>query len=299
FRVIAPDMRGYGRSTVYPRHEDYALVNSVGDMLALADVLGISRAVWIGHDWGSAVVWSIASHHPDRCHAVANLCVPYGTLERGYEAMLPLLDRTVYPEDEYPYGQWDYQAFYEQDFARAIAPFDANPANAVKVVSRKGLPEMRGKVWRNAKIRRDGGWFGGAAEAPDLPLEGGVLNETDLSIYAEALSRNGFFGPGSWYMNHARNVEYAAEAVNEGRLDMPVLFLLGQYDYTCECIDSSLAEPMRALCSNLTERTIATGHWMAQERPVEVNAAIAHWLATSVADFWPLPTAAGSAQDEA
>ena len=57
--------------------------------------------------------------------------------------------------------------------------------------------------------------------------------------------------------------------------------------------------PMRGLCSNLIERTIATGHWMAQERPVEVNAAIAHWLATSVADFWPLPTAAVSAQDEA
>jgi len=40
---------------------------------------------------------------------------------------------------------------------------------------------------------------------------------------------------------------------------------------------------MRALCSKLTEHTITSGHWMAQEKPVEVNAAIVHWLATAVA----------------
>ena len=93
-------------------------------------------------------------------------------------------------------------------------------------------------------------------------------------------------------MNHERNAEYSAQAVNSGRLDMPVLFLIGQYDYTCECVDSALAEPMRALCSKLTARTVTSGHWMAQEKPVEVNAAILHWLATPVSDIWPLPTAA-------
>ncbi|MGC1442159.1 MAG: alpha/beta hydrolase [Burkholderiaceae bacterium] len=292
FRAIAPDMRGYGRSTIYPCHEDYALEHTVGDMIDLVDSLGIEKAVWVGHDWGAAVVWSIASHHPERCHAVANLCVPYATLERGYKAMLPLVDRALYPEDEYPYGQWDYQAFYEEDFAGAIKPFDANPTTAVKVVSSKGMPAMRGKVWRNATIRRDGGWFGGAPEAPDLPLDTGVLTEADLSAYAAALTRNGFFGPASWYMNHEANARYAEQALNSERLDMPVLFLIGQYDYTCECIDSDLARPMRGLCTNLTEHTVPSGHWMAQEKPVEVNAALVHWLATRVSAFWPLPTAA-------
>ena len=70
-------MRGYGRSTVYDRHADYALEHIVGDMIGLADALGIGKAVWVGQDWGSPVVWSIASHHPSRCHRVANLCVPY------------------------------------------------------------------------------------------------------------------------------------------------------------------------------------------------------------------------------
>jgi len=69
-------MRGYGRSSVYPRHEDHALEHAVTDMLELLDSLGRDRAIWVGHDWGSPVVWSIASHFPRRCLGVANLCVP-------------------------------------------------------------------------------------------------------------------------------------------------------------------------------------------------------------------------------
>src|SRR5271169_6836830 len=67
FRAVAPDMRGYGRSSVYSRHEDYGLEPIVADMLELLDSLGRKSAVWIGHDWGSPVAWSLASHHPDHC----------------------------------------------------------------------------------------------------------------------------------------------------------------------------------------------------------------------------------------
>jgi len=77
FRCIAPDMRGYGRSSSYRTHADYALEHSVRDMLDLLAHLGRDRAIWVGHDWGSPVVWSLASHHPERCQAIANLCVPY------------------------------------------------------------------------------------------------------------------------------------------------------------------------------------------------------------------------------
>src|SRR5260370_20713596 len=71
FRAIAPDMRGYGRSSVYHTHADYALEQIVQDMLELLDAVGQDKAVWVGHDWGSPVVWSLASHHPDRCHSAA------------------------------------------------------------------------------------------------------------------------------------------------------------------------------------------------------------------------------------
>jgi len=46
---------------------------------------------------------------------------------------------------------------------------------------------------------------------------------------------------------------------------------------------------MRTYCRNLTEETIRSGHWMAQEKPLEVNAALVKWLATAVAGVWPQP----------
>ncbi len=86
FRAVAPDMRGYGASSVYQKHEDYAQQHIVGDMIGLLEHLEAESAVWIGHDWGSPVVWNLASHHPERCVAAASLCVPYRTLERGLDA---------------------------------------------------------------------------------------------------------------------------------------------------------------------------------------------------------------------
>ena len=65
FHVIAPDMRGYGRSTATRNSRDYRLERLVSDMLALLAYLERQSAVWIGHDWGSPVVWALASHHPE------------------------------------------------------------------------------------------------------------------------------------------------------------------------------------------------------------------------------------------
>jgi pimeloyl-ACP methyl ester carboxylesterase len=288
FRAIAPDMRGYGRSSVYSQHDDYAQEHIVRDMLELLDSLGRDQAVWVGHDWGSPVVWNLASHHPERCHAVANLCVPYYTIERGLDHTLTLVDRTLYPINEYPAGQWDYMRYYEESFAEAIAPMDANVYKFMKLLFRKGNPEGEGKPAMTATARRNHGMIG-MNTIPDLPRDRDVVTEEDLSIYVAALERNGFSGPSSWYMNHLRNAEYAKTEKNGGYLDMPVLFLNARYDYVCECTHSRLAEPMRTYCRQLTELTIRSGHWMAQEKPAEVNAALVKWLATSVPGIWPQP----------
>ena len=66
---------------------------------------------------------------------------------------------------------------------------------------------------------------------------------------------------------------------------MPVLFLSARYDYTCESVTSRLADPMREKCRNLTEFIIDSGHWMAQEKPVEVNREIVKWLVTQSPGF--------------
>ena len=276
FRAIAPDLRGYGQSSVYPNHDDYQLRNVAADMIELADGLGIEQAIWVGHDWGSPVVWSIASHHPHRALAVANLCVPYFTLERGWQGMLPYIDRVLYPIDEYPAGQWEYQRFYEEQFDKATAGFDADAYKVAKLLFRKGDPTGAGKISGTAQTRHDNGWFGGG-EIPDLPRDTDVISEEDLQTYAASLRKNSFFGPDSYYMNHSANAAYAAEITDE-QLHMPVLFLHGRYDYTCETLVSNAAEPMRARCNNLTEHVIDSGHWMAQEQPDAVNEKLAGWL---------------------
>jgi pimeloyl-ACP methyl ester carboxylesterase len=286
FRAIAPDMRGYGRSSIYPRHEDYALRHAVQDMLDLLDHLGAKKAVWVGHDWGAPVVWSLATHHPGRCHGVANLCVPHIAAGFAPANFLPLVDRTTYPEADFPLGQWDYMAFYEENFAAASAAFEANVANTVAVLFRKGNPSARGKPSRTATVRRQGGWFGPGAPAPAVPRDPDVLTEADHAAYTAALARTGFFGPDSWYMNHAANLAYAAEAGNSGRIALPALFLHGACDTTCETIDSRLAEPMRRDCADLEEVTVQSGHWMAQEQPVAVNAALVSWLARRFPSLW-------------
>lgn len=286
FRAVAPDMPGYGRSVIYPRKEDYALENIVANMMFLLDSLGRETAVWIGHDWGSPPVWSIASHHPDRCQAVASLNIPYRTAELGLDHLVSTVDRAVYPEDLYPYGQWDYQVHYQEDFDRATVTLDADPENALKLFFTRGDPSMAGKPWASATITRQGGWFGDLPSAPEAVLDEAVLSEEELRHYVSALSRNGFFGPNAWYVNHEANRAYTARAVNGGYLDMPALFLAAEYDHACECIESRFAEEMRQHCRNLTAVSVASGHWMAQERPREVNAALAHWLATE-AKVWP------------
>ena len=288
YRAIAPDMRGYGRSSVYPRKEDYALEEIVEDMRELLDHLGRERAIWVGHDWGSPVAWSLASHHPELCTGVASLCVPYFTLERGLDAVMPLVDRTIYPEETFPAGQWEYMRFYEENFAAATKGFDADPYGTVKAMFRKGNPEGQLRPAVTAYVRKNKGWFAGKGSAPDVPRDGDVVTEEDLRAYAAALERNGFFGPDAWYTNHKANAAYTAKAVNGGRLDMPVLFLAALYDYVCESVASRLAEPMGEKCSDLTRVVIDSGHWMAQEKPAEVNRALVHWLATWVPTSWPV-----------
>jgi pimeloyl-ACP methyl ester carboxylesterase len=164
-------------------------------MLDLLAHLGRARAIWVGHDWGSAVVWSLASHHPDHCSAVANLCVPYIANGFAVANLIALVNREVYPQSVYPAGQWEYQLFYEESFEGAQSTFEADIESTVRALFRKGNRAAKGKPSRTAEVRRDSGWFGGADKAPSIPRDPDVISEEDLSIYATALSRNGCLPP--------------------------------------------------------------------------------------------------------
>ncbi len=66
YRAIAPDLRGRGKSERPTQVEDYRLTTIVADVAAIMDALGVERAHVIGHDWGAATAWLVASLKPER-----------------------------------------------------------------------------------------------------------------------------------------------------------------------------------------------------------------------------------------
>jgi pimeloyl-ACP methyl ester carboxylesterase len=128
----------------------------------------------------------------------------------------------------------------------------------------------------------NGGWFGDAHRAPPVP-GGSLLSDADLAEVIGGLAAHGFRGPCAWYRNDAANIAYADEAPDGGRLAMPVLFVHGTWDATCDTVHTRLADPMRDACADLTEVTVDAGHDVMLERPDEVNAALEAWLTGRIA----------------
>jgi len=75
FRVVAPDLRGFGESEKTQEVEAYALRNLLGDVLAVLDELGIERTHVVGHDWGAGLAWVTAGFAPDRIDRLVVLSV--------------------------------------------------------------------------------------------------------------------------------------------------------------------------------------------------------------------------------
>ena len=75
FRVIVPDLRGYGRSGKPEAVEAYSLMTLAGDVMAVLGDLGIGKAHVVGHDWGAALAWGLASLAPGTVDHLAVLSV--------------------------------------------------------------------------------------------------------------------------------------------------------------------------------------------------------------------------------
>ena len=75
FRVVAPDLRGFGASGKPADVAAYRMHHAVKDMLAVLDALGIERAHVVGHDWGAAVAWALALMAPQRVNRLVAMSV--------------------------------------------------------------------------------------------------------------------------------------------------------------------------------------------------------------------------------
>ena len=287
FRVVAPDMPGYGKSTARRVPDDYCLETLVEGMMALLAATGRSSAVWVGHDWGAGVTSAVAAQHPEAVKALVNLCVAYRTLERGWAGFLPLINRDIYPTDEYEFGQWDYMKGYEEDLEKSVAWFDQDIPGIIKALMQPsaGPPASR---FAATATRRSKGWFGGMPKPPGVETTGPPMLPADaFDEFVEGMQRNGFWPACAYYMNHERNAAYDAKAPNGGRLTQPVLFIHATWDLVCDTKTSRLPETMREVCENLTEATVEAGHWVQIEKPKEVNAALARFLVEELPGEWP------------
>jgi pimeloyl-ACP methyl ester carboxylesterase len=86
FRVIVPDLRGYGRSDKPQAVDSYSLPSLAGDVMAVLADAGAQRAHVVGHDWGAAVGWILASLVPDQVDHLAVLSVGHpSTFRRTLE----------------------------------------------------------------------------------------------------------------------------------------------------------------------------------------------------------------------
>ncbi len=76
-RVVAPDQRGYSPDARPNGVDAYRMTHLVADVMGMLDHLGADRADVVGHDWGAAVAWHVASRHPERLRTLTAVSVPH------------------------------------------------------------------------------------------------------------------------------------------------------------------------------------------------------------------------------
>jgi pimeloyl-ACP methyl ester carboxylesterase len=278
WRCIAPDMRGYGGSSAPLAKDAYTMKEIVKDMAELHDHLGGKPAVWVGHDWGSIVVGSLAAHETKRCRGVVLTSWAYFPQGNSLDTLVSLVDRDIYPADAYPDGQWDYARYYNTHFDQAIADLDTDRAAYLASAYRSGSPASVGTVSPMAKVTRNGGRFGAAHRAPPSQPDPALWPVADFEALVKSFDAHGFSPPCSWYVNDKANIAYAGEAPDEGRLSIPVLFVNGDYDQICSILGNRQGDPMRAACRDLSFVSLPSGHWLPLERKAEHIRAIRDWL---------------------
>lgn len=269
YRVVAPDMRGYGDAEKPDRTKDYTILHLVGDMVDLVRALGEQEAVVVGHDWGAAVAWHCALMRPDMFTAVAGLSVPFQPRRpKGppVAAMRAIAERA---------GTGDLYITRFQN-VDAHEPFDSDP----ETVLRKMFWAYDGATPADQRhtgfLKRGQSLTDGISNAATLPP---WMNPDHFAEYVAAFRDGGFKGPLDWY--RCLDLNWSLTAWLQDRtIDVPSLFMTGEHDP----VRHYAGRHEKAQADWLTDLRGAievpgAGHWLQQERPEAVNAALLAFLA--------------------
>ena len=211
-------------------------------------------------------MWQTAVRHPDKVAAVAGLSVPYTpTMDVSFLALM----RQLYA------GKFFYQLYFQEPGV-AEAEFGSDPDALLKIyygISGEGM----GHVSRLAKGPEDK--FLTGMPTPDaLP---GWLTAEDMRVYNDAFARGGWTGPLNRY--RAQELDHEQRAGVIGRhVTQPAAFIAGTLDPVRHFIPGrdGYAEAGRA-CDDFRGTTLIEGaaHWVQQEAPAAVNAALDAFVA--------------------
>ncbi|MBS9533192.1 alpha/beta hydrolase [Mycobacterium sp. M1] len=262
FHVLAPDQRGYGGSSRPAEIAAYDMAALTGDLVGLLDDVDARRAVWIGHDWGAPVVWNAAQLHPDRVAGVVGLSVP--------PVPRPQVPPTVAFRNIF--GEHFFYMLYFQEPGVADAELAADPARTMRRMMgglRPPDPEQ------GARMAAPGpaGFIERLPEPDALP---DWISPEELDHYIAEFTRTGFTGGLNWYRNLDRNWEILAHPV-AATIDVPALFIGGTAD---PVLGFTRRDRARELAVGPYREVMldGAGHWLQQERPDEVNAALLEFL---------------------
>lgn len=266
--VFAPDQRGYGVSDAPQGVAEYTMQKLTDDLKGLLDHYGIDRAVFVGHDWGAIVLWSLPFYMPERLLGCAGLNVPL----LPHYPMDPIdMFRARFGEDMYIVRfqtEGACEPILERDLMQTFRFFLRKP--------NKGKPTKSDVPFEEKSLDL----LGLLEKGPEAWGGEQLLSDDETAVYAQAYEKNGFTGPLHWYRNFTTNWRDQRRFLVDGklpRLTLPCLMITADLDRACP---PAIAEPMAYMCENYTRIDLkACGHWSQQERASDVNAAIRDWVA--------------------
>ncbi|MBM3605560.1 MAG: alpha/beta hydrolase [Alphaproteobacteria bacterium] len=283
YRVIVPDLRGYGLSDTPENVEDYNLAMLTGDVVGMLDSLDVEKAVFVGHDWGGLLAWQMALFHEERTKGVVSFNtphIPHWGLWLHHDLVAPVLPEgaefTLDPQRD-PIAQMrevyspDMYVLMFQDGDIADTAMNNDPRGTLRAALRKDLggPDS----WSQMPVELKNMEYYGQPAPAEFPGQD-VLSAEELDFYVTQYERTGFTPAINWYRNITRNWKAGLEV--DQTIRVPSLMISAENDAV---LRSSMTDGMDAYVPDLEKHVIAdTWHWTPEEQPDEANQIVLDWL---------------------
>ena len=283
YKVIVPDVRGYGSSDKPENISDYSMKKITTDLIGILDYLGENKAHIVGHDWGAPISWYTSLLYPERILSVSGLSVPHSFLGSNIKPTEMLKEL---------YKKNFFYILYFQEEGIAEKEFEKNMKNSLRLIfsnsDYQGMLKNIETMINHKKFKGEG-FLDGMKKFETLPK---WLKENDLIFYTDQFLRSGMRGPLNRYrcidldwveLNHLSNEKISRPSCFiTGDLD-PVNFMLlnGLKSSEQDKSDDELfKDHINKNYSDLRELQIIKecGHWTQQEKPNEVNKILMDFL---------------------